>query len=224
MRIGIVVLLLLGVAHAEERSIHFERLDVELEVKENRAVVATERIRVRFAGAWNGIDREIPVPPDGSVLSIHSVTDAGGVRLNSRVTRIDDHLRVRIRVPGAQDATHTVVLVYEITNAFRQDRHGLFLKWQIVGETWRAPIQSAQVTVRTTMDHPVRYRDSTGATTEAAKASDLRPVFRTPRPLALGETFAITMQLRTAGAARRSRSVPIGAMALLLLPLLPLAL
>ncbi len=139
---------------AQERSLSIESFDATIVVRENGTIDVTEEIQVRFNGSWNGIFRDIPVSyrtPQGFsyklVLKDVTVTDPRGSELEVQSSRERDYRRLRIRVPGAQDATREVVIRYSVPNGlkFFEDHDELY--WNVTGDEWQMPIARASAMV-----------------------------------------------------------------------------
>ena len=121
-------LLLLSCAllgQSQERSIVLESFDAEITVSPEGDIFVTETLRPRFTGSWNGIIRLIPIEYRHKgfnytlILDPINVTDERGNELRHEIGR-EGHLReFKIWVPGAQNATRTVVLRYRVRNALR---------------------------------------------------------------------------------------------------------
>lgn len=82
-------------------------------------LLVTETVSPRFEGAWNGIERLIPVEyrtPQGFNYTLFldriSVTDEQGTPLKFESSRERHYRNLRIWIPGAADATRTFVLKY----------------------------------------------------------------------------------------------------------------
>src|SRR5690606_29172299 len=137
-----------------QRTLAIERFDAEILVHRDGSVAVTERITVRFDGAWNGIYRSIPVEyraPWGLNytlrLRVDSITDGAGNALEYESSRERHYRKLKIWVPGAQDATRTVVLHYRTPDALRFSETHDELYWNVTGDEWEAPIHSASARV-----------------------------------------------------------------------------
>jgi uncharacterized membrane protein len=114
-----------------------------------------ETIVPRFTGSWNGIFRTIPVEyrtPQGLNytlrLTVESVTDEQGRDLRYESSRERHYRKLKIWVPGAANATRTVKLRYRVANGLRFfDEHDE-LYWNVTGDEWEVPIESASADVR----------------------------------------------------------------------------
>lgn len=149
------LLLLLWAAPASaQRTMVIERFDVAITVNLDGTIDVTETISPRFTGSWNGIFRTIPVvyhSPQGFNwkirLDLQSVTDASGQPLEVETSREGANAKFKIWVPGAQDATRTVVLRYRASNALRFfDEHDE-LYWNVTGDEWEETIEAATATI-----------------------------------------------------------------------------
>jgi hypothetical protein len=113
-------------------------------------VDVAETITAQFTGSWNGIYRSIPVEyrsPQGFnwtlQLELLGATDAQGNALRVDSERSGHYRKFRIWVPGAQDATRTIVLHYRASNGVRffDDHDELY--WNVTGDEWDVPIDAA---------------------------------------------------------------------------------
>lgn len=139
---------------AAQKSLVIERFDARIVVNLDRTIEVTETIRPRFTGQWNGIFRMIPVEyhtPQGFnwslKLELLSVTDGDGRELDVESSRERHYRKYKIWVPGAEDATRTIVIKYRATNALRFfDEHDE-LYWNVTGDEWEIPIESASAVI-----------------------------------------------------------------------------
>ena len=134
-------------AAAQERSLDIQEMNVRIVVTRGGDVSVTERFVVHFSGQWNGIYRSIPVEYDGPAglnytlrLQVESVTDDAGMPLRHEVERAGDSRRIKMWVPEARDATHTIVLTYRADNALRFFEEHDELYWNVTGAQWDFPI------------------------------------------------------------------------------------
>ena len=139
---------------AAARSFVLSRFDVELQVLSGGDLLVTETVSPRFEGAWNGIERLIPVEyqtPQGFNYSLLldrvTVTDEQGTPLTFESNRERHYRNVRIWIPGATDATRTFVLKYRVRNGlkFFSDHDELY--WNVTGDEWDVPIEQASVRI-----------------------------------------------------------------------------
>ncbi|MBK7487874.1 MAG: DUF2207 domain-containing protein [Nitrospira sp.] len=139
---------------ATARSFVLSRFDVELQVLSDGDLLVTETVSPRFEGAWNGIERLIPVEyrtPQGFNYSLLldrvTVTDEAGTPLKVESSRERHYRNFRIWIPGATDATRTFVLKYRVRNGlkFFEDHDELY--WNVTGDEWDVPIEQASVRI-----------------------------------------------------------------------------
>ena len=160
MRPGLALVLTLAAAPltaaplAAQRSLVIQRFDARITVNTDRTIDVTETIVPRFTGSWNGIFRMIPVKyrtPQGFdwslKLELVSVTDGAGNPLKVEVSRERHYRKFKIWVPGARDTTRIVVLRYRATNALRFFEEHDELYWNVTGDEWEVPIESAGATI-----------------------------------------------------------------------------
>lgn len=144
----------MGLLPAHARSFVLSRFDVELQVLSGGELLVTETVSPRFEGAWNGIERLIPVEyrtPQGFdytlLLDRISVTDEQGAQLKFDSSRERHYRNFRIWIPGATDATRIFVLKYLVRNGlkFFEDHDELY--WNVTGDEWDVPIEQASVRI-----------------------------------------------------------------------------
>ncbi len=135
---------------AAQRSLAIKRFDATIAVNRDGSVDVTETITAHFTGSWNGIYRSVPVvyrTPQGLNwtlrLDLLGVTDQTGEALEVESGRERHYIKYKIRVPGAENATRTVVLRYRAKNGLRffEDHDELY--WNVTGDEWDVPIEAA---------------------------------------------------------------------------------
>ena len=137
-----------------QRSLEIERFDATLRVEESGWLDVREEIQVRFTGSWNGIFRNIPVEyRTEQGFSFHlrledvSVTGDSGEPLEYWSSRERHYRQLKIRVPGASDATRKVVIHYRVPNGLRFQEEYDELYWNVTGDEWDMPIRAASAMV-----------------------------------------------------------------------------
>jgi uncharacterized membrane protein len=151
----LALFLLIGAPSFAQRTLVIERFDATIDVSSDGSIVVEETIVPRFTGSWNGIFRAIPVQyrtPQGVNytlrLDVESVADDEGRELRHESSRERHYRKVKIWVPGATDTTRTVKLRYRVANGLRFfDQHDE-LYWNVTGDEWEVPIESASAHVR----------------------------------------------------------------------------
>ncbi len=151
----LTLLLLAAATVSADRTLVIERFDAVIDVAPDGSIAVDETIVPRFTGSWNGIFRTIPVQyrtPQGLNytlrLDIESVTDGSGQPLKYESSRERHYRKLKIWVPGATDATRTVKLSYRVSNGLRFfDEHDE-LYWNVTGDEWEVPIETASARVR----------------------------------------------------------------------------
>jgi predicted membrane protein DUF2207 len=133
-----------------QRTLTIKRFDAIIVVNPDGGVDVSESITAEFTGLWNGIYRTVPVEyrtPQGFnwTLRLHllGVTDENGVPLEVESSRERHYVKYKIRVPGAENATRTVMLHYRAANGLRflEDHDELY--WNVTGDEWVVPIEAA---------------------------------------------------------------------------------
>ncbi len=150
----VAVGLLALAAPAAARTLAIESFDTYVRVDPDGGILVVETIRAHFEGRWNGLYRDIPVEyrtPQGFnktlALELRGATDDAGQALKVDASRVRHYRRFRIWVPGAEDATRTIVLSYRVPNAllFFEDHDELY--WNVTGDEWEMPIAVAGATI-----------------------------------------------------------------------------
>jgi uncharacterized membrane protein len=203
---ALLLFLLLAAAPAAARSLVIESFDVSVRVERDGSIAVTEIIRPRFTGAWNGIYRTIPVEyhtPQGFnytlLLDLTSVTDESGRALRYETSRQRHYRKLKIWVPGARDATRTVILHYRVRNALKFFEEHDELYWNVTGDEWEVPIEAASARVILPAEaQGIRARAFTGAysSTEQAASTDIQGSevqFRMQRPLSFREGMTVAV-------------------------------
>jgi uncharacterized membrane protein YgcG len=139
---------------AAQRSYTIERFDASIRVAPDASLEVTETITARFVGSYNGIYRKIPViyrMPQGLNwtlgLKLQSATDDSGRRLNVETSREQHYIKFKVWIPGAANATRTIVLRYRVTNGLRFfDEHDE-LYWNVTGNEWDVPLRTASARI-----------------------------------------------------------------------------
>ncbi len=148
------LLFLALVAPAFAREWRVARFETQMAVETNGNASVTERIDVTFSGAYHGIYRDIPLEypgPHGSnytlFLTVTGVTDADGNKLKYDSSTQNGARNLKIYIPGAVDATKTVLLHYTVRNPVRWFDDHDELYWNITGNDWPVPIESASAVI-----------------------------------------------------------------------------
>ncbi len=176
-----------------QRSLVIERFDAAITVNRDGTIDVTETISPRFTGRWNGIYRTIPVKyrtPQGFNwtlrLELVSVTDQSGQPLKTETSRERHYIKYKIYVPGAVDATRTVVLRYRAENGLRffEDHDELY--WNVTGDEWEVPIEAAtaEITLPDGADgvRAIAFNGAYGSTAHDASVDQEGPTIRIAMP------------------------------------------
>jgi uncharacterized membrane protein len=138
-------------SEAQARELRIERFSSEIVVSPNGSIDVTEVITVRFIGGpWHGLYRSIPVeyvtPQQlnySLFLTVKNIADSDGNKLKFEASRERHYRKLKIFVPNADNSTHTISIEYTVSDALRffEDHDELY--WNITGDEWDVPIQSA---------------------------------------------------------------------------------
>lgn len=138
---------------AAERSLELTDFEMEAVVEQDGSVQVRETLTARFQGSWNGIRRQIPLlakRPGGLEplgFKLLTVTGADGTPYRSETRRLGRDIELRLFVPGAVDATRTVVLSYLVRNGVRFYPDHDELNWNVTGNDWEIPIDRVKARV-----------------------------------------------------------------------------
>ena len=182
---------------AAQRSYTIDRFDALIQVRRDAGIDVTETITARFVGSWNGIYRTIPVTyrtPQGFNwtlgLSLQGATDDQGRPLRVEASRERHYIKFKIWVPGAADATRTVVLRYRATNGLRffEDHDELY--WNVTGDEWDVGIGAAAARIELPPGaeglRAIAFNGVYGSTAQEASVATSGTTVRIAMPRALG--------------------------------------
>jgi uncharacterized membrane protein len=146
---------LAGVASASGKELRIENFDAHIVIGGNGTIDVTETIRAHFIGTnWHGLYRSIPVEyvtPQGLnytlFLDVKQVTDGSGHRLKFDSNRVRHYRKLKIYIPDADNSVQTISIEYTISDAikFFEDHDELY--WNVTGDEWDVPIQSAHANI-----------------------------------------------------------------------------
>jgi uncharacterized membrane protein len=207
-----------------QRTLVIERFDSVIDVLADGSIHVEETIVPRFMGTWNGIFRTIPVEyrtPQGLNytlrLDVESAIDEEGRALRVESSRERHYRKLKIWVPGAADAVRTIRLRYRVANGLRFFEQHDELYWNVTGDEWEVPIQSASAHVRlpdgVTGVRATAFRGAYGSTEESAVSiEDHRVRVETTRGLEFREGLTIVVgwdpgRVHRPGAVERTMSL-----------------
>ena len=155
-KVPLVLLCLAASATAAgaQRSYSIERFAAHITVNRDASLDVTETITAQFHGSYNGLFRMIPVEYRNSAglnwtlgVSLQSARDDAGRELRTETSRERHYIKYKVWIPGASNATRTIVLRYRATNGLRFfDEHDE-LYWNVTGDEWEVPIRSASADI-----------------------------------------------------------------------------
>jgi uncharacterized membrane protein YgcG len=166
-----------------------------------------EAITVDFRGAHQGFFRTIPVRYERRGLEfalrvddVH-VFDENVAALRTEVSRPGRAIRIKAWVPGAVDATRTVIITYRVRRALIDVDGHEELYWNVTGTEWDVPIRQAEAIVSSPADIPldrirsIAYTGPRGASGAdyTEERADAFLTFRTTRPLRPREGLTIAV-------------------------------
>jgi len=210
-------------APAPLRSWVVANFHADIQVHRDGRTEVRETIQVRFDGSYNGIFRTIPIVYRNSWggdyklrLTVHAVEDDRGNELRYETSRESHYRKIKVWVPGAENATRTVVIRYSAQNALRfieEDEEAWDeLYWNVTGDEWPVPIERASVRVQLpSRVTGLRARAFTGGYRSTEEAADVRVEdhvvhVAATRPLQMHEglTVAVAWDSREAAAVTSS--------------------
>jgi uncharacterized membrane protein len=156
--LAIIVVLLFVFAAAlafSTRELRIENFHSETIVMPDGTIDVTETIQAHFIGGpWHGLYRTIPVEyvtPQGLnyslFLDVKRVTNATGQSLKYESSRERHYRKLKIYVTNADNSTQTISIEYTVSDALRffEDHDELY--WNVTGDEWDIPIQSASARI-----------------------------------------------------------------------------
>src|SRR6266851_5864726 len=186
-----------------QRSYSIERFDARIRVNRDASIDVTETITARFVGSYNGLFRTIPVEYRTAQglnwtlgVSLQSAQDDAGRSLRTETSRPSHYIKYKIWIPGAVNATRTLVLRYHATNGLRFfDEHDE-LYWNVTGDEWEVPIQAATAEIElppgTTGPRAIAFNGVYGATAQDASVQINGNSVRVAMPHLLGYHEGLT--------------------------------
>jgi uncharacterized membrane protein YgcG len=196
-----------------QRSLALEWFDSEILVRPDGFVEVTETLRPRFTGSWQGIFRDLSLEHTTAEnrrerldVELISVTDEAGEPLRfeagneGRWTR-----RFQVWVPGAENATRTVVIRYRLRNVLRFFEQGSEtgpldeLYWNVTGNNWEIPIEAASARIvlpdGVSPRQSAAYTGPAGSTETAVRIQTTGNIvaFAATRPLSPGEGLTVAV-------------------------------
>jgi uncharacterized membrane protein len=137
------------------RELRIENFHSETIVMPDGTIDVTETIQAHFIGGpWHGLYRTIPVEyvtPQGLnytlFIDVKRVTDGTGRTLKYESSRERHYRKLKIYVPDADNSTQTISIEYSVSDALRffEDHDELY--WNVTGDEWDIPIQSASARI-----------------------------------------------------------------------------
>ena len=180
----VILLLIFGTASvsAQQRSYTIDRFDAHIRVNRDASIDVTETITASFVGSYNGLYRTIPVEYRTSNglnwtlgVALQSAKDNAGSDLRTEYSRQAHYIKYKIWVPGASNATRTIVLRYHATNGLRFFEEHDELYWNVTGDEWDVPIQSASAEIELPANTPgvraIAFNGVYGSTARDAKVT-----------------------------------------------------
>ena len=191
------------------RQLRIEDFQSNIVVMPDGSVDVTENIQAHFLGGpWHGLIRLVPVEYVNAqgfnyslFLDVKKVTDGDGNSLKYESTRERHYRRLKIYVPNADDSVKTVSIEYGVSDAMRffEDHDELY--WNVTGDGWDIPIQSASARIVLPVGATnIRANAFTGAYRSREQNADIEIVgngaeIRTRGPLGIHEGLTVAVAL-----------------------------
>ncbi len=179
----VILLLILGATSlGAQRSYTIDRFDAQVRVNRDASIDVTETITASFVGSYNGLYRTIPLEYRTSSglnwtlgVALQSAKDDAGNDLRTESGRQGHYIKYKIWIPGASNATRTIVLRYRATNGLRFFEEHDELYWNVTGDEWDVPIQSASAEIDLPANTPgvraIAFNGVYGSTARDAKVT-----------------------------------------------------
>lgn len=200
---ALLAVLAVAPVRAQERSIAIQRFFSSVTVNRDASIEVTERIDARFTGQWNGLYRTIPVEYRDAKnfnwrlgVTLLSATDDQGQALKVETSRQRHYVKYKIWVPDARDEVRTIVLRYRAKNALRffDDHDELY--WNVTGDEWDIPIESAAAAITLPTGaggiRALAFNGAYGATTQDATVDVNEGAISVSLPTPLGYHEGLT--------------------------------
>lgn len=206
-RLVVIFLLLIAPAGAQTRSYSIESFKVSLQVNPDGSLLIQETIAFAFRGRHQGIYRTIPIRYERQGFHYDlridgpHVLDDSGQPLKTEVSYPGRDLKIKAWVPGAQDATRTVTILYRVRRGLLAFHDHDELYWNVVGTEWAATIRNAEVVVGLPPTVPMEsvrvtaFTGPLGAVGKDYKLDQAENVlfFRATRPLGIREGLTVVV-------------------------------
>ena len=137
------------------RELRIENFQSETIVMPDGTIDVTETIQAHFIGGpWHGLYRTIPVEyvtPQGLnyslFLDVKRIADGSGQALRYETSRERHYRKLKIYVSDADNSTQNISIEYTVSDALRffDDHDELY--WNVTGDEWDIPIQSASARI-----------------------------------------------------------------------------
>jgi hypothetical protein len=215
----VLAALVLGLAPGSisaQQSWHIEEFHTDLEIETSGVTNVTETIRFRFDGDWNGIYRDLLLTApavygrrDLLDVELVSITDDAGQPLRFETSSQGRRTRRwQVWIPGAQNASKTVVIRYVIHDGIGfygqpgKDNYLDEIYWNVTGNEWTVRIES--VSARVILPdgiEPVESAAYTGRGDETARSAQIETdanivTFSESRVLNPGENMTVATSWR----------------------------
>ncbi|MFN0072473.1 MAG: DUF2207 family protein [Chloroflexota bacterium] len=191
-------------AQSDDRSVIWERFDVDLTLLTGGDFQIVETQRIYFSGTYRRGFREIPlarvtsisdvsVEENGQVYAPNSTRDRGFT-----VTRTGDVLRIDWTFPPVTNAARTFVIRYRANGALRVYDGGDQIWWQALYADRPGPVREGAVTVHLPSDvssDQVRLGASPSSALREARLPDARTALLATQGLPAGTGFEIRVQI-----------------------------
>ena len=208
-RLVLILLLffLIAPAEAQTRSYSIEAFKVSLQVNPDSSLLIQETIAFAFRGRPQGIYRTIPIRYERQGFHYDlridgiQVLDGDGRPLKTEVSYPGRDLKIKVWVPGAQDAARTVTILYRVRRGLLAFDDHDELYWNVVGTEWAATIRNAEAVVGLPPTVPmesVRVTAFTGPLGAVGKDYTLHQaenvlLFQMTRPLGIREGLTVVV-------------------------------
>lgn len=150
-----ILLILLFAPQLHARSWRIADFKDDIVIQKDGTTTVHEEITLVFVGSFQGIHRTIPIEYPGPTgtnytlfLDVKGVTDESGQKLRYESHSSGPNRDLKIYIPGAEDATRTVVINYTLRNSVRYFPDHDEFYWNVTGNDWPVPIDHASANVQ----------------------------------------------------------------------------
>ena len=150
--VTVVLCLMTGTTHAQEKSYSADSFDVEITVEEGGSVLVTETAVFNFVGGpFTYVFRELPTDHTDGLSVLETRVDGVVYPVGENAGQVEieagDPMRITWHLEPTSNAIHTVVLTYRADGVVRQENGTDALYWQALPDEYDYFIGTSETVV-----------------------------------------------------------------------------